>query len=45
MENMGKKEAKAEFRAWEADVDSRGYDQLTEYEKEEYDKAKKKYGK
>ena len=45
LENMEKKEAKAEFRAWEADVDSRGYAQLTEYEKEEYDKAKKKYGK
>lgn len=45
LENMGKKEAAAEFRAWEDDVNSRGYDRVTKYEKEEFDKAKKQYGK
>lgn len=44
LEYMEDKEAQAEWKAWEKDVKERGYEHLSLYEKEEFERAKKKYG-
>lgn len=45
LENKKQKQAEEEFKAWENDVNDKGYDNLDPYEKEAYDRANAKYGK